>query len=197
MTEQALPQESAYQRAEAGARTVVLSAGLGVMAFFVGGILMSGLSVTVAERFGAVHSTTLAFIAGWVYQRLWLWLVLPGFAWAVARFRPVRPLLFAIGAAACGEAFDVVMALAMGDAELVFADNVDVVARVVTFVFGVWVVTRAIDAGQADAALAQVEADAFAAKQRAEYAEFLARAEAGPQVSSPPPPAPPPSSSAS
>jgi hypothetical protein len=195
MTDQALPQDSVFARAEAGARTVVMTIGLGVMAFFVGGILMGGLSVTVAERFGAVHSTTFAFIAGWVYQRLWLWLVLPAFAWGVARFRPVRPLVFALVSAACGEAFDIVMALAMGDIELVFVDTLDVAARVLTFAFGVWVVLRAIAAGQADAARAQTEADAFAAKQRAEYAEFLARAEAGAQVSSPPPSAPPPPSS--
>jgi hypothetical protein len=105
------------------------------------------------------------------------------------------PLVFALVAAACGEAFDIVMALAMGDVELVFVDTLDVAARVLTFAFGVWVVLRAIAAGQADAARAQTEADAFAAKQRAEYAEFLARAEAGAQVSSPPPPAPPPPSS--
>lgn len=197
MSDQAVQQESVYQRAEAGARVWVLTIGGGVLAFFAGGILMSGLSVIMAERFGAIHSPAAGFVVGWLYQRLWLWLALPGFAWLVARFRPVRPLAFAVGSALSGELFDILLSMARSGFDAVFLDALDVAARVITFALGVWVVHRAIEGGQADAAQAQAEADAVAVAQRAEYAEFLARAEQGPAVSSPPPPAEPPSSSAS
>ncbi len=204
MTEQpvsAPPGPSAYYRAEASARQMVLTLGAGIVAYALGGVLTSGLAVRIAERLGSIHSPWLGFGVGWTLQRVWLYFVLPAFGWAAGRFLAVRPLRFAVISALAGEGFSVLITIASSGVELVATDLVDGLARVVTFALGVWLTVKAVQAGQRDAAAAQLVADALAAKQRVEYAAFLEAAEKGPAASSPevssPPPAEPPSSSAS
>jgi hypothetical protein len=190
-----------YQRAEAGARRVVLTVGSGVVAFSIGGVLASGLAVRIAERLGMIQSPWLAFVVGWVLQRVWLYFVLPPVGWAAGRFLAMPPLRFALTAALSGEIFSILITVASSGIEMVATDTIDGLARVATFALGVWLTFSAGNAGQRDAVAAQGVADELAAKQRAEYASFLEAAEKGPskaptEVSSPPP-AEPPSSSAS
>jgi hypothetical protein len=179
-----------FSRAESGARAAVLALGVGVAAWVLGGVVMSGMAARLADRVGTIDDPTAAFLVGWALQRVWLWLALPGLAWAVGRWLTVSPTSFAVGAAATGELFGALLTSALGGAEALFLGWVDLAARVTTFALGVWLTRLAAAKGLAEAAaraLAPPPA-ALSGEQRAAWEGFQARAGgAGPPAEAPAP----------
>ena len=108
---------SAFQKAEGGARHAVLQVGLGVVGFIVGGLLTAGATARLAERIGPVDSEAAGFALGWVLQRLWLFVVVPLFGWAIGRFTELRPFRFAVTACLAGEVFALLLATAINGFE--------------------------------------------------------------------------------
>lgn len=166
-----------YARAESGARRAVLVLSSGVVAFVIGGFLMSGMSVRLSERFGPIESPLAGLVWSWVLQRIWLWLVLPVAGYAAGRFLESKPFAYALSAGLMGESFSVLLSAARDGTEFVFQDATDVALRVITFVVGIGVVSFAVQLGRNDAEAGQAEADVEAAKKKAEYEAWLAQTE--------------------
>ncbi len=175
MTTEAKP--STYQRAESTARQWVLQIGLGVTGFVVGSMLSSGITARLLERLGAIENETLAEAFTVVMQRLWLLLVIPAFGWAAGRFTQLVALRFAVTACVSGEIFSLLLFTAMYGLEGLTEDPGLVASRLVTLLVGMALTVRAVAQGRMAAADAQTQADALAAKQKAELAEYLAAAE--------------------
>jgi hypothetical protein len=169
-----------YARAEAGSRRAVLLLGLGVLAYFIGSVGVAGLSNRLADRLDPVESEWLAWAFSWLMQRLWLFVVLPLFAYATGRFTSIPPSRFAWVASLAGEGFSLLVVTAIDGVEVLIVDPREPVARVGTFLVGVLLVYRAGVLGRADAAADEERAKVEAEQRKAEYAEFLARAEGGP-----------------
>lgn len=164
-------------RAESASRRAVLLVGSGVFAFILGGFVMSGLSVRVGERLGAISNEAAAWLLHWILLRTWLWAILPFLGWAAGRYLGVQALRFAVTATLSGEAFGLMLATASDGLDWVMGSPGDMVARALTLVGGVGLVSWAVSRGLASADAAQAVADVEAEKRKAEYAEFLARAE--------------------
>lgn len=176
---------SAFSRAEGVARHSVMQIGLGVAAYVLGSIFASGAMGRISERVGVIDSAPVAFVYGWVMQRLWLFIVLPMFGWAAGRFTELRSLRFAVTSALSGEVFAVLLFSAINGFEPLVDNPPDLLARGVTLVLGMAVTLLAVSSGRRAAAASQAEADAIAATQKAEYAEYLAKLEAAPPASAP------------
>jgi hypothetical protein len=181
---------TAFARAESGARQVVLQLGLGTLSFVLGSLLVAGLVSRLADRVPAIESETVAWLTGWVLQRLWLVAVLPAFSYLVGRFSGLSLVSFTLTAGLAGEIFGVLLVGAIDGFEPLAASWQDVAARAVTLFAGLWVVHRVGLAGREEAAVDQAEALAVAEQRKAEYAEFLAKAEAGGPKPEPPAAAP-------
>lgn len=180
-TEQQQQRPGVFARVEAGSRQWVLHIGLGVAAFVMGSMIASGASTRLIERVGAIESEAVSFAVGWLLQRLWLFLVVPLFGWAIGRFTESPALRFALTAGLSGEAFSVLLIAGINGFEYLVEDPKMVLARIVTFFVGLAITVAAVSSGREAAAEAQVEANALAAQRKAEYAEFLAKAEASPE----------------
>lgn len=176
---------SAFSRVEGAARQTVMQIGLGVAGYVLGSIFASGAMGRLSERVGLISSPALAFAFGWVMQRLWLFVVLPMFGWAVGRFTELRSLRFAVTAALSGEIFALLLFSAINGFEPLLDSPADLLARGVTLLLGMAVTLLAVSAGRRAAQASQDEADAIARKQKAEYAEYLAKLEAAPPTSAP------------
>lgn len=189
MTSEAEKKPGVFARAEAGSRQWVLQIGLGMTAFIGGSILSSGFSIRMLERVGPIESDAMAFAWGWIVQRLWLFVVLPVFGWAIGRFTSIPALRFTLTAGLSGEIFSVLLVAGINGFEYLIDDPKAVLARIVTFFVGLVITLSALNAGRSDAADAQVEANAIAEQRKAEYAAFLAAAEgkAAPAPTTPPP----------
>jgi hypothetical protein len=177
-----------YARGEAKARATVTQVGSGLMAFMLGGLLVSDLAVGLLAWVASLDRPMVAFVVGWALSRVWLWLVLPALGWVAGRFLGAAPERFALVAGLSGELFGILVASAGGGLEMVFLDWVDGAARIVTLAAGLWLTGLAVKKGREGAAAAQEKAEAIAARQAAEYAEVVARAKG----ESPPPADPPP-----
>jgi hypothetical protein len=174
-----------FSQAEAGARATIIVIGSGLMAFIVGGVVMSGLAARLADRLGTIEAPLAAFIVGWLLQRVWLWLVLPAIGWTAGRLLTVNPWNFALVAGLTGEAFGALLTTATGGVEMLFLGWADVAARLLTLAAGLWLTSWATEQGRAAAQAAQEVASVLTAAQKAEYAAFLARAEQGPAATKP------------
>ncbi len=168
---------SVFQRAEGGSRQVVLQIGLGAVAFVVGSIFSAGATVRLAERVGFIESEAVAFAVGWLLQRLWLFVAVPTFGWAIGRFTEIRALRFALTACLSGEVFAVLLFTGINGFEALVVSPADVVARLVTLIIGMAVTLSAVSSGRAAAREAQLAANEEASKRKAEYAEYLAKQE--------------------
>jgi hypothetical protein len=167
-----------FQRAEAGARSLVILTGGGVMAFFLGGLLASGLAVRVAERVGTISDPRWGFLFGWFLQRIWLWVALPAIGWVVGRFLPrVKPIDFAVTASLTGEVFGMLLSSGVNGVDFLFVGVTDTVARILTFLLGLWFTKLATDAGRAANATTKASPAALSGQQRADYEAFAAKAE--------------------
>lgn len=155
----------------------MLLVGSGVLAFVVGGLVMSGLSVRLGERVGPLGDGLAAWLVQWVLVRTWLWAVLPLIGWAGGRFLDFAPRSFSLTAVLSGEAFGLLLATASDGLDWVLGSPADLAARAVTLAAGVGLAFWSVGRGLAAAADAQAVADVEAEKRKAEYAEFLARAE--------------------
>lgn len=164
-----------FTRAESGARATVIVVGAGIMAFVVGGVVMSGMAARLAERVGSIEQPIAAFVVAWLLQRVWLWLALPAVAWVAGRVLRVTPITFAIGAALAGEVFGGLLTAATGGIEMLFLGWVDLAARLLTLAAGVWLTELAAAHGEAAARVAQARSAVLTERQQAEYAAFLAR----------------------
>lgn len=183
---------SAFARAESGARAIVLQLGLGTVSFVLGSLLAGGLVSRLADRLPPIENEGPAWVVGWLLQRLWLVAVLPIFAYLVGRFSGLSLRAFTLTAGLAGETFGLLLVTAIDGFEVLATVPSEVVARVVTLFAGLWVVHRVGVAGREEAALDQAEALAAAEQRKAEYAEYLAKAEAGsPKTEPPAAPAPP------
>lgn len=182
---------SAFSRAESGARQIVLQLGLGTLSFVLGSLLVGGLVSRLADRVPPIENEGPAWVVGWVLQRLWLVAVLPLFSYLIGRFSGLSLKSFTLTAGLAGETFGILLVSAIDGFEVLTASPSEVVARVVTLFAGLWVVHRVGLAGREEAAVDQAEALAAAELRKVEYAEYLAKAEAG-SPKPEPPAAPPP-----
>ena len=164
-------------RAESGSRQVVMHVGLGFVSLVVGSIMSAGVATRFAERLPIMTSPAVSFAFGWVIQRLWLFVLLPLVGWTIGRLTEVKPLRFALTAGLAGELFGVLLYSAINGFEIFYEAPADTLARIVTFFAGLAIVVAAVREGQAAGRVAQAEADAIAAKQKAEYAARLAELE--------------------
>ncbi len=169
---------SLFARAESGSRQVVLQVGLGVVSFVIGSIFAAGATTRLGERLGPLESEALAWALGWVLQRLWLFAMLPLFGYAIGRFTEIGPLRFALTAGLAGEIFSLLLMAGINGFEFLVEDPRAVLARLLTFFVGLAITLSAVLSGRAGAASAQAEANAIAEQRKAEYAQFLADAEA-------------------
>ena len=96
---------SAYARADAASRQIVLQIGLGVVGFVLGSILSVGAAARIGERLGPLESDWAALVFRWVFERLWLFTLVPLFGYAIGRFTEINPTRFALTAAISGETF--------------------------------------------------------------------------------------------
>lgn len=176
MTTEAKP-PSTYARAEGTARQTVMQVGLGVAGYVLGSIFAAGAMGRISERVGIIHSVALAFLYGWVMQRLWLFVLLPAFGWAAGRFTEVRSLRFAVTAGLSGELFSLLLFTAVNGLDPLLDSPADLLARGVTLLLGMAVTLLAVSDGRRAAQVSQREAEAIAAKQKAEYADYLAQLE--------------------
>lgn len=170
-------QSGRFARAEGAARRVVLFVGLGVAAYVIGGLVTAGLSVRLVERFGAPASETGAWLLKWALARTWLWSVLPAIGFGVGRYLELSPWRFAITSVFSAEVFGLLLMTAGDGLDWVLGSPADMVMRALTLTGGIGLVAWAVKRGLQAAAAAQAEANVEAEKRKAEYAEFLARAE--------------------
>ncbi len=172
-------QPGMFARAEAGTRHVMLMIGAGIIAYVVGSIIVSQLSAGLAERFERIESPAVAFVVYWALTRFWLLLVLPAFVWLGARFLPVGAAMFAATAVVSGELFDLLLTTARLGVEGTFATVEETIARVLTLALGLGIAVLAARRGRRAAEASAKRAQAKAEAAKAEYAEFLRRAEQG------------------
>jgi len=170
-----------YGRAEGAARRAVLFIGAGVVAYVVGGFVMNGLAVRLGERLGPIDAPITAWLLQWILLRTWLWAVLPAVAWAAGRYLEVSPYRFAATAVISGELFSLLLATASDGLEYVLGNPADIALRLVTLAAGGALAVIGAQRGLAGADAAQLAANAEAERRKAEYAEFLARAEGKPR----------------
>lgn len=179
---------SAYTRAEVGARQLVMQLGLGVCAFLVGSIFAAGLAARLTERLGTVEGEGAAWFLHVLFERLWLGVAAPAVGYLFGRFTEQPAVRVTLRSVLAGETFSVLLVSGRNGFEYLFDDAINVTARLVTLVLGLWATYAALQAGRADAGEAQAEADAVAAKQKAEYAAMLeGAAPAGPPHAAPRP----------
>ncbi len=176
MTTEAKP-PSALVRVEGAARQTVMQVGLGVAAYVLGSIFSGGAVLRISERVGIIQSPAIAFLYGWLMQRLWVFVLLPAFGWAIGRFTELRSMRFAVTAALSGEVFALLLFTAVNGLDPLFENPGDLLARAVTLLLGMAVTLLSVSAGRRAAQDAQAAADVIAAKQKAEYAEYLAKLE--------------------
>ncbi len=184
-TDQKVP--SAYMRAEAGSRQVVIQIGLGVVAFILGSILSVGAAARIGERLGPIESDWGTLVFRWLFERLWLVAVLPAFGYVMGRFTESTPSRFALTAAISGETFSVLLVTAINGFDYLLEDTAGLIARGVTLFLGMVITARAVKLGRDASGEAQVEADVIAEARKAEYAAFLAAAEGKAEVLAPHP----------
>ena len=170
-TEQHAP--SAFAKAESGSRAAVLQIGLGVVAFILGSVMSAGAGARIAERLGPLETAWGAYLFRWVFDRLWLFAVMPFFGYAVGRFTEFKPTRFALVSILSGETFSILLISAINGFEYLTNDRYDLLARVVTLFLGMVVTARAVQAGRDAADQAQVEANVVAEKRKAEYAAAI------------------------
>jgi hypothetical protein len=176
-----------FTRAEAGSRQIVLQVGLGFLCFVVGSIISGGATSRIADRIGPLESEAVAWVMGQILQRLWIFVLLPFFGFAIGRFTEINPLRFALVAGFSGETFALLLAAAINGTDALVDDPKAVVARIVTLFIGLAITMSAVISGRTAAADVQAEANVLAEKRKAEYAEFLAKAEGKSEPSSAPP----------
>ncbi len=164
-------------RLEGSSRRVVLLVGLGMAAYVVGGFVLAGLIARLSDRVGAIESERVAWVLSWLLRRTWLWAVLPWFGWAAGRFLDVSRTSFALTTALSAEAFGLLLATASDGLEGSVGSPRDAALRALTLAAGTVLVGWCVQRGRDAAAVAQAAADAEAERRKAEYAEFLARAE--------------------
>lgn len=174
-------QPGVFARAEAGSRQWVLQIGLGVTGFIGGSILASGVATRLQERLGTFENEAAAFAFSWLVQRLWIFVLVPAFGWAIGRFTSIPPLRFAVTAGLSGEIFSLLLVAGINGFEFLVDDPKAMLARIVTFFAGLAITLSAVNSGRAAAADAQAEANVLAEQRKAEYAAFLAAAEGRPE----------------
>lgn len=186
-TEQvAAPSPGVFARAEAGSRQIVLQVGIGVISFIVGSIFAAGAGTRVLERLGPIENELIDTAARVVFERLWIFLMLPLFGFAVGRFTQIPALRFTLLAGLSGELFSVLLVAGINGFDYLVDDPQRVLTRLVTLFIGLAITMRALIQGRTAGYEAQLAAQAQAEARKKEYAEYLAAAEA---KSTPPPPA--------
>lgn len=181
------PKPGAFARAEAGSRQIVMQVGFGVVAFIVGSIFSAGAGTRIMERFDPIESEAVDLVVRALFERLWLFFVLPFVGYGVGRFTEITPVRFALTAGLSGELFAVLLVAGMNGFDYLIDDGTRVVLRLVTLFVGLTITLRAVIAGRAAAGLAQAKAQATADARKQEYAEFLQAAEQVAQKSEAPP----------
>jgi hypothetical protein len=164
---------SAFAKAESGSRAVVLMIGMGVVAFILGSVMSAGAGARIAERLGPPETALGAWLFRWVFDRLWLFAVMPFFGYAAGRFTELKPGRFALFSVLSGETFSILLISAINGFEYLTDDPYDVLARVVTLFLGMLITARAVQAGKEVADRAQAEANVIAEKRKAEYAAAI------------------------
>ena len=168
---------SAYARADAASRQVVLQVGLGVVAYIIGSVLSVGAAARIGERVGPLESDGAALVFRWFFERLWLFVALPFFGYGIGRFTEARPSRFALVSVLSGETFAVLLVTAINGLDYLLEDTASLIARAVTLFLGMVVTARAVQAGRDAALVSQAQANVVAQQRKAEYAEFLAAAQ--------------------
>jgi hypothetical protein len=167
-----------FAAAEAGARQLIMMAGLGFLGLVVGALLTEKLYSRFADRIDGEPSAITLFIFAWIIPNLWAFVVMPGFAWISQRFLDLNALTFAV--VSCGTAFVFrsLMAFVSGGAELVLGDTERLFTSAIVLGVGValtWVAGRR---GQSYARAQAAVAAQQAQKTKEQYSQFAEQAKA-------------------
>jgi len=179
---EAQPQDSAPRRrplaaAEAGARHILLTVGLGVVALVGGmifeGTLLSRLAARMDLGWGPLPFLTAVLIdSGWVLG------VLPAIAYFAARFMDLKPWSTAIIGAASGLTFQLALIYVSAGEEGLIGSPLRLVLRLASLAGGVVLTATAVKRGRASAQLAEERARVEAEKKKSQYDAFVKQSEA-------------------
>ena len=180
-------QLSAFGRAENASRRILLVICAGVLAWGVGSIL----SVNLREAFegpldSAVQTGLGAIIEHWVFQRVWLVVMLVPASWLGGRFLGGSPFGFVLPAAISGEVLDLAIAY-MKDGSPFFSWE-DVGGWAISLGLALVPCFFAFAAGGKAFERAQQQSLQDAAARKSEYDAFIAKASSEPPASEPPKP---------
>lgn len=167
-----------FAAAEAGARQLIMMAGLGFLGLVIGALLTEKLFSRFADRIDGEPGAITLFIFSWVVPNLWAFLVMPGFAWIALRFLDLSAPTFAV--VSCGTAFTfrVLMTFVSGGAELVVGDTEKVVTSLIVLGIGVVLTWLAGLRGQSYARAQAAVAAQQAQKTKDQYSQFAEQAKA-------------------
>lgn len=171
------PPPTRFANAEKVTRRVLLQLGLGFFAMVLGTVMSGMLVGTVWQTLQGSTRTWPLVLAQVLSARMWVWLVLPALAYAIARVVALKPLQTAAVAVATGEIFSLTLRLIVGGFEGLYRDKWESLLWLGTGAAGVWLTARAIEKSRQAVAAAQVRASAKAEAMQAEYAHFKKEAE--------------------
>ncbi len=180
-------QLSAFGRAENASRRILLVVCAGVLAWGVGSIL----SVNLREAFeasldSAVQTGLGAIIEHWVFQIVWIVVMLVPASWLGGRFLGGSSLGFVLPAAISGEVLDLTIAF-MRDGSPFYSWE-DVGGWAISLVLALVPCFVAFAAGGKAFERAQQQSLRDAAERKSEYDAFIAKAANEPPASEPPKP---------
>jgi Na+/H+ antiporter NhaD/arsenite permease-like protein len=167
-----------FTRAEAGSRQIVLQLGLGFACFIVGSIFSAGATTRIVDRLGPIESELADWALRMVLERTWLFLFLPVCGYGIGRFTELPGSRFALLSGLAGETFALLLLTGMNGLDFVLLDARGVVWRVLSLFVGMMITVLAVSAGRRAALDAQLLGLEEAQKRKAEYAAYLAAAEA-------------------
>jgi hypothetical protein len=169
---------SAFKRAEASTRRLMLSLGLGMVSVFIGAVITVH---TVDLLLPLVNqNANLLFVLSILIERLWHWFVLSAFGYFAGRVLRVEPRSFAFVSSVSGETFSFLILMAMSGIESM--NGSDFATRAIGFLVGLFLVTQATRIGLKHASKTDQQALDRAKETKAEYDAFLKAAEGTPTV---------------
>ena len=176
-------QLSAFGRAENASRRILLVICAGVLAWGVGSILSVNLREALEAPLDSAVQTGLgAIIEHWVFQRVWIVVMLAPASWLGGRFLGGSSLGFVLPAAISGEVLDLAIAF-MRDGSPFFSWE-DVGGWAFSLGLGLVTCFVAFAAGGKAFERAQQQSLRDAAERKSEYDAFIAKASSEPSASS-------------